>query len=128
MKSILRALLLWTAIPLLPVLAQGPLTPPGPPAPSMKTLDQIEPRTPISSVPYSITNAGSYYLTSNLFSGIFGGNGVIIKADNVTLDLNGFALSAGLILFCGLPGAGGNVPAPQQNLSIRDGAVSGSSI
>jgi hypothetical protein len=51
MKSILRALLLWTALPLIPVFAQGPLTPPGPPAPSMKTLDQIEPRTPISTVP-----------------------------------------------------------------------------
>ena len=27
-----------------PTLAQGPLTPPGAPAPTMKTLDQIEPR------------------------------------------------------------------------------------
>src|SRR5260370_31801926 len=98
MKSILRALLLWTAIPLFPVLAQGPLTPPGPPAPSMKTLEQIEPRTPISSVSYTVTNAGSYYLTSNLFSGIFGGNGVIIKADTVALSLSGFSLGEGPIL------------------------------
>jgi len=30
--------------------AQGPLTPPGTPAPTMKSLDQIEPRTPIASL------------------------------------------------------------------------------
>ena len=32
-------------------IAQVTLTPPGAPAPTMRTLDQIEPRTPISSVP-----------------------------------------------------------------------------
>src|SRR5437667_49820 len=42
---------------------QGSLTPPGPPAPSMKSLAQIEPRTPISSLPFTINAAGSYYLT-----------------------------------------------------------------
>src|SRR5438105_5129643 len=38
---------------------QGSLTPPGAPAPSMKTLQQVEPRTPISSAPFTITNSGS---------------------------------------------------------------------
>jgi len=40
--------------------AQGSLTPPGAPAPTMKSLDQIEPRTPISSLPFTISSSGSY--------------------------------------------------------------------
>ena len=42
---------------------QGSLTPPGAPAPTMKSLDQIEARTPISSAPFTINASGSYYLT-----------------------------------------------------------------
>ena len=75
-------------------LSQGSLTPPGPPAPSMKTLAQIEPRTPISSLPYSITNSGSYYVTTNLSLDIES-HGIAISADNVTLDLCGFTLTGG---------------------------------
>ena len=70
--------------------AQGTLTPPGAPAPTMKTLQQIEPRTPISSVPFSILNSGSYYLTDNL--DVSYGDAIFISANNVTLDLNGFTI------------------------------------
>src|SRR5438445_10077681 len=79
-------------LPLQLALAQGPLTPPGAPAPTMKTLDQIEPRTPISSVPFTISQAGSYYLTKNL-TGTASQDGITIAADNVTLDLMGFSLN-----------------------------------
>ena len=71
-------------------LAQGSLTPPGAPAATMKTLAQIEPRIPISSAPYTITQPGSYYLTTNLSSTSYG---IIIQANRVTVDLMGFSLT-----------------------------------
>jgi hypothetical protein len=70
---------------------QGALTPPaGAPAPVMKSLAQIEPRTPISAAPYTINQPGSYYLTTNLT--ISSGTVITIATNDVTLDLNGFAL------------------------------------
>lgn len=69
---------------------QGSLTPPGAPAPTMKTLGEVEPRTPITNAPHTITQSGSYYLTTNL---ITTGHGIIIRADLVTLDLMGFSLT-----------------------------------
>ena len=72
--------------------AQGSLTPPGPPAPVMVTLSQIEPRTPISTAPFTISVPGSYYLTTNLT--VSSGNGITIGASDVTLDLSGFTISS----------------------------------
>ena len=97
---------------------QGALTPPGAPAPTMKSLDQIEPRTPISSLPFTITQPGSYYLTTNLT-----GNpgGITISAGDVTLDLMGFALVGGT-------GDGVFVSGSRTNIAIRNGAVRGWSI
>jgi len=57
----------------------------------MKTLDQVESRTPISNLPFTISAAGSYYLTGN-FDSTPDGDGITITASNVTLDLNGFRL------------------------------------
>lgn len=79
--------------------AQGSLTPPsGVPAPLMKTLDQIEARTPIPPSPstpaagphFTITQPGSYYLTGNVT--VSGGDAISIQSGGVTLDLNGFSL------------------------------------
>ena len=101
-------------------LAQGSLTPPGAPAPTMKTLDQIEPRTPISFLPYYIYAAGSYYVVSNL-TGIGGGNdGIVIAVDDVTVDLNGFALFSG-----GSGGSGVHVAGTHTNLWVRNGTLKG---
>jgi parallel beta-helix repeat protein len=107
--------------------AQGSLTPPGSPAPTMKSADQIEPRTIVNAANtpgdannlFSITNSGSYYLTTNLVS-VSGKNGIEIIANNVTLDLNGFALlgaSGGL--------SGITIPNAQTNITARNGSISG---
>src|SRR5947207_1497513 len=77
-----------------PLLAQGALTPPGAPAPTMKTLAQIEPRTPISVLPFTISTPGSYYFTGNL-TATADGVAITVSAENVTIDLNGFTLASG---------------------------------
>src|SRR5215471_20205203 len=75
--------------------AQGNLSPPGAPAPTMKSLDQIdaklEKRTPISSLPITITQPGAYYLTSSFDLGT-AQDGIFVSALNVTIDLNGFTI------------------------------------
>src|SRR5580658_2583235 len=74
------------------VLAQGALGPPGSPTPTMKSLDQIEPCIPISSLPYTILSAGSYYVTTNLV-GVSAQSGITIFSGDVTVDLKGFTLT-----------------------------------
>src|SRR5215831_10671546 len=87
------ALLLSTLTPQLSTcFAQGSLTPPGAPAPGMKTLAQLEPRAPIASAPFTISTSGSYYLTTNL--NVSAGDAISIATNGVTLDLGGFTISS----------------------------------
>ena len=110
---------LFLALALFPctIFAQGSLTPPGAPAPTMKTLAQIEPRTPISSLPFTISQAGSYYVTTNL-TGVSGQSGIIVQARNVTIDLGGFEI-------VGVAGAASGIFAGPSltNLVVRNGTV-----
>lgn len=99
---------------------QGSLSPPGPPAPMMRTLEQIEPRIPITSLPWVITDPGSYYLTTNLVTAA-PVHGITVQADHVTIDLRGFAL-------VGAGPFGGNwnainVPGSQVNLKVLNGTI-----
>lgn len=100
--------------------AQGPLVPPGSPAPVMKTLDQLEPRTPLTNtefmLPLEITNSGSYYLITNL---VFAGWGIIVKTNNVTLDLNGFRLTTILPGY----GPGIYIEPGLRNVTIKNGTI-----
>src|SRR5438067_13816044 len=96
MKHLRTILLLVSALELVRVtaLAQGSLTPPGAPAPTMKSLDQVEARTAITNTSslVMISQPGSYYLTHNLI--VSSGNAIDITTNQVTLDLNGFTISS----------------------------------
>jgi hypothetical protein len=95
---------------------QGSLTPPGAPAPLMKTLDQIEARTVITNLPWTASVPGGYVVDRNLSLGA--GNGVSVTASDVTIDLNGFVLTgtAG-------SGHGFHVAAGAENVTIKNGVL-----
>lgn len=86
-KTVVTAVVCLTSL----AFGHGSLIPPGAPGETMKTLDEVEPRTPISSAAYIINSSGAYYLTTNLVP-VGEATGIIISADDVTLDLNGFSI------------------------------------
>src|SRR5262249_3718041 len=104
---------------------QGPLTPPGSPAPGMKSLDQVAARTIINaqntpgdaSNQFIISTPGSYYLTGNI--NVASANGIFVNAADVTIDLNGFSLN-------GSPDATGNaitIAAKANRCTIKNGNI-----
>jgi parallel beta-helix repeat protein len=94
----------------------------------MLTLNQIEPRTPITNLPYNINASGSYYVTTNLtctacsngVNGItvstFGAMG-LTPVDNVTIDLSGFTLFGANGSASGIYALGGH------NYVVRNGTL-----
>jgi len=71
----------------------------------------------INSLPYSISQPGFYYLGKNLTST---GDGIIVNASNVTIDLMGFTLSGpGKSILCGGIGPSATV----SNIEVRNGTI-----
>jgi parallel beta-helix repeat protein len=108
------------------IVVAGPLDPPaGPVAPSYKTLSEVEPRIPInaqtcpggSAYTYGVLSPGSYYLTGNLAGEP--GKSVIRVGDNVTIDLNGFAIIGGAGSLVGIDGR----VSDAEEVTIRNGVV-----
>lgn len=103
------------------VHAQGSLTPPGAPAPTMKTLAQIEPRVAITGTgAYTISQPGSYYLATNIT--VSSGNGISILTNGVTLDLNGFGIYS---TAPSATGVGILLGSSRTNITIFNGFIAG---
>lgn len=98
-NTFLLVLLIVMAGAIIAILASrstaGPLDPTGPPS---STLPQVEPRIPISQpdsgagFPIVLSQAGSYFLTGNI-TAPSAKDGIVIAAQRVTLDLNGFTIA-----------------------------------
>jgi hypothetical protein len=108
----------------------GPTDPPaGPIDSTYKTIDQVEPRTPINAEntpgnfdsTYRISQPGSYYLTEDLI-GEDNKHGIEIAANNVSIDLMGFNVFSppSALTLIGIQGDG-----TITNISIKNGTVEG---
>jgi hypothetical protein len=98
------------------IVDAGPLDPPGPPGPT----DSVRlPGTPISSLPFTISQSGNYYVTRNL-SAPGDVDGITVAADNVTIDLMGFTVSGP----AGNDGRGGIAESGSRySVKVRNGVL-----
>lgn len=128
MKTILAAAIMLTGAASL----AGPLTPPAGP---VQESGRFGPRTDVQTLPavggtvpglHLIDKPGSYYLSADILVPP-GRSGVVITADNVTLDLNGFTIIGdkgsehGVTVGIRSDGSEGVF----KNLEIRNGAICG---
>ncbi|MFG0256566.1 MAG: right-handed parallel beta-helix repeat-containing protein [Phycisphaerales bacterium JB043] len=88
-----------------------------PPAGPVQATDAFVLNAQSVTLPYTITQPGTYRLTSNLTGAT---DGIIVDADNVTIDLNGFTLGGGTGY--GVRGAYGQI---RTGVRIINGHVTG---
>jgi hypothetical protein len=96
----------------------GDLNPPGPPA----STPGPEPRTPITAIPATIEESGSYVVVANLTLTATDTHGITINASNVTIDLNGHTLT-GPGKAAGTLGDGIHASAISDNIAVFNGMV-----
>ena len=92
----------------------------------MRTLSQLEPRTPLESLAgdstalYVINFPGSYYISVGNVAGVTGKAAIAINASGVSIDLNGFSL-----IGSGAATRGIEIRGAYSNLAIRHGGIQG---
>lgn len=108
------------------VYGQGDLDPPpGPPTPTLKSLQEIEPRVDVSTLPgdanchHLIEAPGSYYLTDNLAVTL--SKGICIQSSGVTLDLGGLTVERAV----GSGGVGIEVGSGLDCVAVTNGSIDG---
>ncbi len=105
----------------------GDLNPPaGAVSPTMKNLDDVEPRTAIRNdlvafTPIVISASGSYYLAENIDARP-SQHGIEITASEVTLDLNGFSVRGNteVVSLDGIHATGALLNIAVKNGTVRD--------
>jgi hypothetical protein len=75
----------------------------------------VQAATEITSLPYTINTQGSYIINKNLTSTW---NGIIVKTNNVTIDLNGYSIAGN-----NTSGGRGIYMNGRSNVEIRNGTI-----
>lgn len=118
--KLINGIVLFILVSALGVFAGDYTVPPGEPgseAARMRTLNEVEPRNPISSLPYTISEPGAYFLPTSLDAAPLA-NGISISASDVQIDLNGFSLKGASEALNAI-----EVTANVANIAIRNGVI-----